>query len=37
MVGLSVTPASSAALLLNVEGLATMGIARVIFREHTDR
>jgi drug/metabolite transporter (DMT)-like permease len=37
MVGLSVTPASSAALLLNVEGLATMGIARVIFRKHTDR
>jgi drug/metabolite transporter (DMT)-like permease len=37
MVGLSVTPASSAALLLNVEGLATMGVAWVIFREHTDR
>jgi drug/metabolite transporter (DMT)-like permease len=37
MVGLSVTPASSAALLLNVEGLATMGIAWVVFREHTDR
>lgn len=37
MIGLSVTPASSAALLLNVEGLATMGIAWVVFREHTDR
>jgi drug/metabolite transporter (DMT)-like permease len=37
MLGLSVTPASSAALLLNVEGLATMGIAWVVFREHTDR
>jgi len=37
MFGLSVTPASSAALLLNVEGLATMGIAWVVFREHTDR
>lgn len=36
MLGLSVTPASSAALLLNAEGLATMGIAWVIFREHTD-
>jgi drug/metabolite transporter (DMT)-like permease len=37
MIGLSVTPASSAALLLNVEGLATMAIAWVVFREHTDR
>ena len=37
MLGLSVTPASSAALLLNVEGLVTMGIAWVVFREHTDR
>src|SRR5690242_16281611 len=37
MLGLSITPASSAALLLNVEGLATMGIAWVVFREHTDR
>jgi drug/metabolite transporter (DMT)-like permease len=37
MLGLSVTPASTAALLLNVEGLATMGIAWVVFREHTDR
>jgi drug/metabolite transporter (DMT)-like permease len=34
---LSVTPASSAALLLNVEGLATMVIAWLVFREHTDR
>lgn len=37
MLGLSVTPASSAALLLNVEGLATMAIAWIVFREHTDR
>lgn len=32
MLGLSATPASSAALLLNAEGLATMGIAWVVFR-----
>lgn len=37
MLGLSVTPASSSALLLNVEGLATMGIAWVVFGEQTDR
>src|SRR4051812_10304429 len=37
MLGLSVTPASSAALLLNVEGLATMAIAWMVFHEHTDR
>lgn len=37
MLGLSVTPASSAALLLNLEGLATMAIAWLVFREHTDR
>jgi drug/metabolite transporter (DMT)-like permease len=37
MVGLSVTPASSAALLLNLEGLATMAIAWVVFRENVDR
>ena len=37
MVGLASTPASSAALLLNVEGLATMGIAWVVFRENVDR
>jgi drug/metabolite transporter (DMT)-like permease len=37
MLGLSRTPASSAALLLNVEGLATMAIAWVIFREFVDR
>lgn len=37
MVGLARTPASSAALLLNVEGLATMGIAWVVFRENVDR
>lgn len=37
MGGLSVTPASSAALLLNVEGLATMGIAWAVFHENADR
>lgn len=37
MIGLARTPASSAALLLNVEGLATMGIAWVVFRENVDR
>ncbi len=37
MVGLSTTPASSTALLLNLEGLATMAIAWLIFRENVDR
>ena len=37
MVGLSSTPASSAALLLNLEGLATMTIAWLVFRENVDR
>ncbi len=37
MLGLSVTPASSAALLLNVEGLATVGIAWAVFHENADR
>jgi drug/metabolite transporter (DMT)-like permease len=37
MVGLATTPASSAALLLNLEGLATMGIAWIAFRENVDR
>ena len=37
MIGLSTTPASSAALLLNVEGLGTMAIAWVVFRENVDR
>ena len=36
MLGLGVTPASSAALLLNLEGLATMGIAWAVFRENAD-
>ena len=35
MVGLSSTPAGSAALLLNLEGLATMAIAWLAFREST--
>ena len=37
MIGLSMTSASSSALLLNVEGLATMAIAWVVFREYVDR
>ncbi|HTQ33739.1 MAG TPA: EamA family transporter [Stellaceae bacterium] len=37
MVGLARVPASSAALLLNLEGLATMAIAWLIFRENVDR
>jgi len=37
MLGLASTPASSASLLLNLEGLATMAIAWVIFRENVDR
>jgi len=37
MVGLSTTAASSASLLLNVEGLGTMAIAWIIFRENVDR
>ncbi|TWB67589.1 drug/metabolite transporter (DMT)-like permease [Nitrospirillum amazonense] len=37
MVGLTRTPASSAALLLNLEGLATMGIAWLAFHENVDR
>jgi drug/metabolite transporter (DMT)-like permease len=37
MAGLSRTPASSAALLLNLEGLATMAIAWIVFKENVDR
>ncbi|MDE3177895.1 MAG: EamA family transporter [Pseudomonadota bacterium] len=37
MLGVSRTTASSAALLLNMEGLATMAIAWVVFRENVDR
>ena len=37
MLGVSRTSASSAALLLNMEGLATMAIAWVVFRENVDR
>ena len=37
MIGLAHTAASPAALLLNVEGLATMGIAWIVFRENVDR
>jgi len=37
MIGLMRTPASAGALLLNLEGLATMGIAWLVFRENVDR
>jgi drug/metabolite transporter (DMT)-like permease len=37
MLGLARIDASTAALLLNLEGLATMGIAWVLFREPVDR
>lgn len=37
MFGLRYTSAASASLLLNLEGLATMGIAWLIFRENVDR
>jgi drug/metabolite transporter (DMT)-like permease len=36
MIGLASTPAASAALLLNLEGLATMAIAWLVFRENVD-
>ncbi len=37
MFGLTRVPAASASLLLNLEGLATMGIAWLVFRENVDR
>lgn len=37
MLGLLHTDAASASLLLNLEGLATMGIAWIVFRENVDR
>lgn len=37
MIGLTTTPASSAALLLNLESLATLAIAWLAFRENVDR
>lgn len=37
MLGLSQTTASSGSLLLNLEGLATMAIAWVVYRENVDR
>ncbi len=37
MLGLSRTDAAGASLLLNLEGLATMGIAWLVFRENVDR
>ena len=37
LVGLATTAASTAALLLNLEGLATMAIAWLAFRENVDR
>jgi drug/metabolite transporter (DMT)-like permease len=36
MVGLAATPASTASLLLNLEGLATMAIAWLMFKENVD-
>ena len=37
MAGLATTPAFIASLLLNLEGLATLGIAWLVFRENVDR
>ena len=37
LIGLATTPASAAALLLNLEGLATMAIAWLVFHENVDR
>jgi drug/metabolite transporter (DMT)-like permease len=37
MFGLTLTTASSGALLLNLEGLATMAIAWLVYRENVDR
>ena len=37
MYGLTRVPATSAALLLNLEALATLGLAWVVFHEHVDR
>ena len=37
MLGIGRTPASSGSLLLNLESLATMGIAWLVFRENVDR
>ncbi|HZK89239.1 MAG TPA: EamA family transporter [Stellaceae bacterium] len=37
MLGLATVPASTASLLLNLEGLATMAIAWLAFRENVDR
>jgi len=37
MLGLAATAASTASLLLNLEGLATMAIAWLVFRENVDR
>jgi drug/metabolite transporter (DMT)-like permease len=37
MIGLADTAASTGSLLLNLEGLSTLAIAWVVFREHVDR
>jgi drug/metabolite transporter (DMT)-like permease len=37
MLGLTLTTASTSALLLNLEGLATIGIAWLVYRENVDR
>jgi drug/metabolite transporter (DMT)-like permease len=37
MYGLSLTPASTSSLLLNLEGVFTAGLAWLVFKEHYDR
>ncbi|MFO1068407.1 MAG: DMT family transporter [Geminicoccaceae bacterium] len=37
MAGLAATPAATASLLLNLEGIATLAIAWLVFRENVDR
>lgn len=37
MIGLAATPAATASLLLNLEGLFTLAIAWLVFRENVDR
>lgn len=37
MIGLAATPSSSAALLVNLEGLSPMAIAWIVFKENVDR
>jgi len=37
LTGLAATPANTASLLLNLEGVFTAALAWIVFREHTDR